>query len=127
LIGQLDRFGAIEVDINEPTRWFAKDDADVTVVGKDVGGQSQVGPIAPRRRFRTWAQRDAIPAPLAMDRDLRSNIEGTGFGQAIYSLVISRWGTCNLVAEIGDVLKPLIDELAMEKRGLFSRSLSCMK
>lgn len=127
MIGQFDRFGAIEVDVNEPTRWFAKDDADIATVGKDVGSKSQVGPIATRRRLRPRAQRDAIPAPLAIDRDLRSNIEGAGFGQAIYSLVISRWGTCNLVARIGDVLKPLIDEPARKKRRHFSRSLSCME
>ena len=95
--------------------------------GNDVGVQSQVRSNHVARRFGTWAQRHAVPATLAIDRDLRSNIEGTGFGQAIYSLVISRWGTCNLVARIGDVLKPLIDEPAMEKHGLFSRSLSCME
>ena len=78
MIGQFDRFSAIEVDVDEPTGWFAKDDADVAVVGIDVGSQSQVGPIAPRRRFRSRLQRHTIPASLAIDRDLRSNVDGTG-------------------------------------------------
>ena len=29
LIGQFDRFGAIEVDIDEPAGWLAKDQSDV--------------------------------------------------------------------------------------------------
>jgi len=49
LIGKLDRFVTIEIDINQPTRWFAKDDSDVAWIRKDLRFQTKFGPITSRR------------------------------------------------------------------------------